>query len=177
MWKAGSLNLPTSRIILEYPKLAGSNRNHQVYEITHDTTGAILFLSFLSAWECCLSCNFCQLVSIRSSVKVAINRATVSVKANSLHHPWIEHGAHRWQRWILPLNQWCCNLFLLNGVFFHFVPGETLFRGSFGQVWHLFQLARSNAACYSKIVLFSTSLYWVQTSGLKINSPALYQLS
>ena len=34
-----------------------------------------------------------------------------------LHHPWIEHGAQRvcfrfnhesfWQRWILPLNQWC----------------------------------------------------------------------
>ena len=32
-----------------------------------------------------------------------------------LHHPRIELGAQRWQRWILPLNQWCCKLPLLWG--------------------------------------------------------------
>lgn len=24
-----------------------------------------------------------------------------------MHHPWIEHGPRRWQRRILPLDQWC----------------------------------------------------------------------
>ncbi len=28
-------------------------------------------------------------------------------KEKCLHHPGIEPRAQRWQRWILPLNQWC----------------------------------------------------------------------
>ena len=28
-------------------------------------------------------------------------------KIKSMHHPGIEPRAQRWQRWILPLNQWC----------------------------------------------------------------------
>ena len=27
--------------------------------------------------------------------------------AKEMHQPRIERGAHRWQRWILPLNHWC----------------------------------------------------------------------
>jgi hypothetical protein len=29
-------------------------------------------------------------------------------KGKHLHQPRIELGAQRWQRWILPLNHWCC---------------------------------------------------------------------
>ena len=28
-------------------------------------------------------------------------------KEDLVHHPWIEHGPRRWQRRILPLDQWC----------------------------------------------------------------------
>jgi hypothetical protein len=84
-----------------------------------------------------------------------------------LHHPGIEPGAQRWQRWILPLNQWCPHLALLPGhnefllhtnfiqsLFHNTIHSQTLF--SLTLHTYLFSLFSINTCCYN----FILSLYY-----------------